>query len=116
MTAADSLERALGAPGGPALRPLPPVVATLLRTLAAPPRLAAHLRLVHDVAHELTDWAAGYAPGLAVDREAVLFGSPPRPVPRSGRPTSRWTRCSNGSPRARTDGWASRPSSVCREG
>ncbi|MGW6854994.1 HD domain-containing protein [Streptomyces xanthophaeus] len=75
MTAADSLERALGAPGAPALRPLPPVVATLLRTLAAPPRLAAHLRLVHDVAHELTDWTAGYAPGLAVDREAVLFGA-----------------------------------------
>lgn len=40
----------------PPLRPLPERAAALLRSLGAPPRLAAHLRLVHDVAYELADW------------------------------------------------------------
>uniref|UniRef100_A0AAU2JJ36 HD domain-containing protein n=1 Tax=Streptomyces sp. NBC_00049 TaxID=2903617 RepID=A0AAU2JJ36_9ACTN len=75
MPTDDPLSRALDAPGEPPLRPLPPNVAALLRTLAAPPRLAAHLRLVHDVAYELAHWLAGYCPGLAVDRDAVLFGA-----------------------------------------
>lgn len=47
----------------------------LLRELAAPPRLAAHLRLVHDVAAELADWLEEFNPGLTFDREAVLFGA-----------------------------------------
>ncbi|WP_327677212.1 HD domain-containing protein [Streptomyces sp. NBC_00467] len=74
-TPSDSLLRALDAPGEPPLRPLPPVVAELLRSLEAPPRLAAHLRAVHDVAVELSDWVRDRYPDLAVDRDAVLFGA-----------------------------------------
>ncbi|MBZ4322887.1 HD domain-containing protein [Streptomyces huiliensis] len=72
---APLLSRALDAPGEPPLRPLPPVVAELLRSLEAPPRLAAHLRLVHDVAVELTAWVRDHAPRAAVDRDAVHFGA-----------------------------------------
>ncbi|AWZ07844.1 MULTISPECIES: HD domain-containing protein [unclassified Streptomyces] len=74
-TPSDLLARALDAPGEPPLRPLPPVVAELLRSLAAPPRLAAHLRAVHDVAAELVDWVRARYPALPVDRDAVLFGA-----------------------------------------
>ncbi|MFK4101241.1 phosphohydrolase [Streptomyces sp. NPDC019531] len=72
MTIPDLLHRALHDPGP---RPLPDAVARLLRTLDAPPRLAAHLRLVHEVAYELTDWLARQQPTLQLDREAVLFGA-----------------------------------------
>ncbi|MEW1906797.1 MULTISPECIES: HD domain-containing protein [unclassified Streptomyces] len=71
----DVLALALDAPAEPSLRPLPPEVAELLRSLEAPPRLAAHLRAVHDVAAELADWVKGRYPDLAVDRDAVLFGA-----------------------------------------
>ncbi|WP_420077990.1 HD domain-containing protein [Streptomyces sp. JL4002] len=71
----DALSRALDGPAEPSLRPLPPVVAELLRSLGAPARLAAHLRAVHDVAGELCDWVGSRCPGLAVDRDAVLFGA-----------------------------------------
>ncbi|MFD3439651.1 HD domain-containing protein [Streptomyces sp. NPDC058685] len=74
-TPSDFLLRALDAPGEPPLRPLPPVVTELLRSLGAPPRLAAHLRAVHDVAVDLTDWVRDRYPDLAVDRDAVLFGA-----------------------------------------
>ncbi|MFE6130355.1 HD domain-containing protein [Streptomyces sp. NPDC056437] len=74
-TPSDFLLRALDAPGEPPLRPLPPVVTELLRSLEAPPRLAAHLRAVHDVAVELSDWVRDRYPDLAVDRDAVLFGA-----------------------------------------
>ncbi|BAJ29678.1 MULTISPECIES: HD domain-containing protein [Kitasatospora] len=57
------------------LRPLPDGVLSLLAGLAAPPRLVAHLRLVHDVAARLVDWTAGHCPELPVDRAAVLFGA-----------------------------------------
>lgn len=43
--------------------------------MQAPPRLGAHLRAVHDVAWELTDWLTSAYPGLAFDRSAVLFGA-----------------------------------------
>ncbi|MFJ9547192.1 HD domain-containing protein [Streptomyces erythrochromogenes] len=75
MPATDALSRALESPGEPPVRPLPPAVSALLRTLAAPPRLAAHLRLVHDVAHDLADWLAAHCPALEFDREAALFGA-----------------------------------------
>ncbi|MDX3382567.1 HD domain-containing protein [Streptomyces niveiscabiei] len=57
----------------PPLRPLPARAVELLTAVSAPPRLVAHLRLVHDVAAQLLDAVAGF--GLAVDREAVLFGA-----------------------------------------
>ncbi|MEV0682667.1 HD domain-containing protein [Nocardia sp. NPDC050378] len=47
----------------------------LLRNLAAPPRLAAHLRAVHEVAWELADWVDSHYRGLLFDRDAVLFGA-----------------------------------------
>ena len=59
----------------PAVRPLPPAAADLLRALDAPPRLAAHLRAVHDVAVDLTDWLTATHPAVAFDRNAVLFGA-----------------------------------------
>lgn len=70
---APGLERALTE--WPGLRPLPPRVPPLLRDVCAPPRLAAHLRLVHDVACELVEWVGRYSPGLVLDRTAVLFGA-----------------------------------------
>ncbi|MFB7542054.1 HD domain-containing protein [Streptomyces zaomyceticus] len=47
----------------------------LLRSLDAPPRLAAHLRAVHDVAVQLVEWLERRCPELAVNRDAVLFGA-----------------------------------------
>ncbi|GAA0654171.1 hypothetical protein GCM10010193_00350 [Kitasatospora atroaurantiaca] len=72
---ADLLLRALHDKAEPPLRPLPEGVAELLQSLEAPPRLAAHLRAVHDVAHQLVDWTGQRHPGLTFDREAVLFGA-----------------------------------------
>ncbi|WP_444948497.1 HD domain-containing protein [Micromonospora ureilytica] len=71
----DSLRRALTAPADPPLRPLPDQVVALLEALDAPPRLAAHLRAVHDVAAQLTDAMAHRFPQLPFDSEAVLFGA-----------------------------------------
>jgi hypothetical protein len=68
----NAFEQALVEPGP---RPLPPAVVEILRRVDAPPRLVAHLRLVHDVAAQLLDWLAVAAPGLVVDRAAVLFGA-----------------------------------------
>ncbi|MFF5490743.1 phosphohydrolase [Streptomyces virginiae] len=54
---------------------LPDRVAELLSELGSPPRLAAHLRAVHDVAHQLIDWVERHSPTVVFDREAVLFGA-----------------------------------------
>jgi hypothetical protein len=54
---------------------VPAAVAELLQRLDCPPRLAAHLRAVHDVACQLADWAGQRRPPLAFDRDAVLFGA-----------------------------------------
>lgn len=75
MTTGDLLFQALRDAGDPPLRPLPDQAAQLLQDLQAPPRLAAHLRLVHDVAHQLIGWITPQYPTLRVDREAVLFGA-----------------------------------------
>ncbi|MFF7447920.1 MULTISPECIES: HD domain-containing protein [unclassified Streptomyces] len=75
MTSTELLRRALDDPGHPPLRPLPDQAADLLRKLDAPPRLAAHLRAVHDVAHRLVEWLSQRHPSLLLDREAVLFGA-----------------------------------------
>ena len=72
--ASTALQRALTEPG-PDLRRLPSRVEDLLHELGAPPRLAAHLRAVHDVAHQLLDRLDHDRGDLAVDREAVLFGA-----------------------------------------
>jgi hypothetical protein len=66
------LDRALTEPP---LRSLPEPAAELLRDLGAPPRLAAHLRAVHDVAWSLTDALGRRWPALDFDTTAVLFGA-----------------------------------------
>lgn len=70
-----ALERALTGPGPPALHRLPAEAENLLRHLEASPRLAAHLRAVHDVARRLLDWLCQRHPEITVDHEAVLFGA-----------------------------------------
>ena len=55
------------------LKPLPPEVRALLRD--APPRLIAHLTLVHHTAHGLTRQLKRTFPKLDFDRELVLFGA-----------------------------------------
>ncbi|MEU3556910.1 HD domain-containing protein [Streptomyces fragilis] len=65
----------MSGPGDPPLRPLPPDVAELLTALDCPPRLAAHLRAVHDVVHTLVEWTERRLPSGSLDREAVLFGA-----------------------------------------
>ncbi|WP_346012148.1 HD domain-containing protein [Streptomyces sp. SID3343] len=57
------------------LRPLPAEAATLLDRVAAPARLVAHLRIVHDVAYRLCDWVAATHPHVPFDRDTVLFGA-----------------------------------------
>ncbi|MFJ8203947.1 HD domain-containing protein [Micromonospora chalcea] len=71
----DALRRALTEPGDPPLLPLPGVAVELLAALAAPPRLGAHLRLVHDVAWHLTAAFADRFAAVPFDRQAVLFGA-----------------------------------------
>ena len=75
MTVTSLLNDAFRGPCRPALRLLPDRAANLLEQLQAPPRLAAHLRLVHDVACQLSDWADAHHPALGYDRAAVLFGA-----------------------------------------
>ena len=75
MTVTGTLHSALRRPWTPALRLLPARVEGLLEQLQAPPRLAAHLRLVHDVAWQLADWADARYPALGYDRDAMLFGA-----------------------------------------
>ncbi len=75
MTVITVLHRALRGPCNPPLRLLPDRAAGLLEDLQAPPRLAAHLRLVHDVACQLADWVDARHPAVAYDRDAVLFGA-----------------------------------------
>ncbi|MGW1728325.1 HD domain-containing protein [Streptomyces sp. NPDC002306] len=70
-----ALSRAIGCTVDPPLRALPGSVAELLVELGSPPRLAAHLRAVHDVAHQLADWMQEHCPALHFDRDAVLFGA-----------------------------------------
>lgn len=75
MTTDTALSRAMRGVVDPPLLPLPDRVARLLSGLECPPRLAAHLRAVHDVAHQLADWAGRHRPALSFDRDAVLFGA-----------------------------------------
>lgn len=56
-------------------RQLPQETATLLRQVAAPPRLIAHLILVHDVAATLVDRVTTAFPEVTFGKEKVLFGA-----------------------------------------
>ncbi|MFF3304354.1 HD domain-containing protein [Streptomyces sp. NPDC002908] len=69
------LTRAMSGAVDPPLSPLPDRVAELLTRLGSPPRLAAHLRAVHDVARRLVGWMQERYPAVIFDRDAVLFGA-----------------------------------------
>jgi hypothetical protein len=69
------LRGALSDQSEPPLRRLPDQVTRLLQGLPVPPRLAAHLRLVHDVATRLTATLQQRHPELTFDRTAVLYGA-----------------------------------------
>ncbi|MDI2130009.1 HD domain-containing protein [Yinghuangia seranimata] len=73
--ASEALRRALVDTCDPDPRPLPDRVVDLLCQVDAPPRLAAHLRLVHDVAFRIVGWVEREYPALEFDRDAVLFGA-----------------------------------------
>lgn len=72
-TTSDVRHRALNEPGS--LRLLPQQAVALLDTLAAPPRLAAHLRAVHDVASQLVAWVQTNYRTMEFDADLVLFGA-----------------------------------------
>ncbi|HEX5471091.1 MAG TPA: HD domain-containing protein [Lacipirellulaceae bacterium] len=57
------------------MRDLPDKARRLLATLKAPPRLVAHLTLVHDAASELLEALLARWPDFSVDRDALLFGA-----------------------------------------
>jgi hypothetical protein len=69
------LERALTQETAPPLGLLPQTVIRLLYAQSAPPRLAAHLRLVQAVAQELTGELIEAYPALVFDCDEVLFGA-----------------------------------------
>src|SRR5208283_544475 len=55
--------------------PLLPDAGELLRRIGAPPRLVAHLILVHDVARKLLSELRAAFPQLQADDSAILFGA-----------------------------------------
>jgi hypothetical protein len=57
------------------LQPLPPRINQLLHDLHAPPKLVAHLTLVHATAFTLMNRLKEYWPGLLHDQQAVLIGA-----------------------------------------
>jgi hypothetical protein len=56
-------------------RDLPLEAKRLLETLNAPPRLMAHLAIVHDAAVEILGAFQARWPDLKIDEDAVLFGA-----------------------------------------
>ncbi|GAA1600840.1 HD domain-containing protein [Catellatospora bangladeshensis] len=70
-----AIELALTEDADPPLRPLPGEVAAMLSALDAPPRLAAHLRAVHDVAAGLVEQVVAAYPSLVCDAAEVRFGA-----------------------------------------
>jgi len=57
------------------LLPLPDAISRLVNTLSAPPRLVAHLTLVHDSASQIATRFTAAWPELTYDRHAVLLGA-----------------------------------------
>jgi HD superfamily phosphohydrolase YqeK len=56
-------------------KPLPRQAQELCRAVGAPPRLIAHLILVHDCACRLMTEIRKQFPNLQMDEEAILFGA-----------------------------------------
>lgn len=57
------------------IRPLPIEIGALVENCHGSPRLAAHLRVVHDVAHHLVDIFDLNWPLVPLDRAAICFGA-----------------------------------------
>ena len=57
------------------MRPLPHRVEEICEEVNAPPRLIAHLTLVHDVACSLVEELRRRLPELKLDSESVTFGA-----------------------------------------
>ncbi|BCJ74671.1 phosphohydrolase [Catellatospora sp. IY07-71] len=70
-----ALDLVLTEAADPPLRPLPDEVVAMLSALDAPPRLAAHLRAVHDVAATLVEQVVAAYPALVCDAAEVCFGA-----------------------------------------
>lgn len=68
------------------LLPLPPRVIELLVQVGAAPRLAAHLRAVHDVAARLVIALPAAWPTLSFDSDAVAFGAATHDIGKSLHP------------------------------
>jgi len=68
------------------LAPLPATIDEILRSERAPPRLSAHLTLVHDVALRLLASVKRRWPNLAVDHEAVAFGAASHDIGKARHP------------------------------
>ena len=68
------------------LDPLPSDVAELLQQLGAPPRLVAHLTLVHDVSCLLTERFDATWPTLRYDRTAVRMGAALHDIGKTAHP------------------------------
>ncbi len=57
------------------MHPLPKQVSVICQVVNAPPRLVAHLTLVHDVAVNLIKELHQHFPELSVDDEGIFFGA-----------------------------------------
>jgi HD domain len=66
--------------------PLPSEVLDICRAVDAPPRLMAHLILVHDVAITLVEELLNAFPDLKLDREAILFGAATHDIGKAAYP------------------------------
>lgn len=70
-----------------ALKRLPPVAQELLAGWSAPPRLVAHLYLVHDVSASMLGAIEASLPGVELDAEAVLFGAATHDIGKAFHPS-----------------------------
>jgi hypothetical protein len=57
------------------LPPLPPAAQDLCQQLNAPPRLVAHLQLVHEAAGKLVEGLKKAFPGITLDEPAIRYGA-----------------------------------------
>lgn len=69
------------------LPPLPPAAQDLCRQLNAPPRLIAHLQLVHQTAVRIIEKLKTAFPGIKLDETAILFGAATHDLGKTLHPT-----------------------------
>lgn len=69
------------------MRPLPKQVEEICQRVNAPPRLVAHLTLVHDVACSLVEESLRRLPGLELDSQGVTFGAATHDIGKALHPT-----------------------------